>query len=505
MPARAVPSLLDRLQTGLVAPVERRETHGAWVLLDRERGLKIRKPVRFAFLDYSTLERRFAAAVEEVRVNQALAPGVYLGVRALLEHDGRLVVGGLGWHEDAVEYAVEMRRFDDRRTLDVLCANGRLDAEGIDRVARALAAFHAGAERCDGGAEAFRARVRADVREVEALAAGLPQVRTDGLSRFAEAAVARRAAQIDARAARGLWRDGHGDLRAEHVVFDERRLLIVDRIEFDAGLRRADVASDLAFLTMDLESLGHAWAADRLVEAYVRAGGDAGDARLRALFAWQRALVRVKVALLRDDEPSAVRLLDLADRLAWRERMPAVLLVVGPPASGKSTLAAELARRSGLPVLGSDRIRKELQGVRPTDRLGADAYCDEVTRTVYRTLADRTAQAIADRGGAIVDATGRSRALRELLVSRIRDHRPVVAVVCAAPGAVRRARARARLTDPRRVSDADAAVAEALGAEFEPVDDEPGIGRVLHAHTDQPLAGVVDDLAEGLDTSPRTV
>lgn len=313
---RTVPSLLDRLLTGLVAPVELRETHGAWVLLDRKRGLKIRKPVRFSFLDYSTLERRFAAAVEEVRVNETLAPGVYLGVRALVERDGRLVVGPSGWHEDAVEYAVEMRRFDDRRTMDLLCAEGSLDANRIDQVARALAGFHAGAERCDGSAEAFLARARAGAREVEALAAGLSQVRTDGLSRFAEAAVARHAAQIDARAARGLWRDGHGDFRAEHVVFDERQLLIVDRIEFDAGLRRADVASDLAFLTMDLESLGHAWAADGLVEAYVRAGGDPGDARLHALFAWQRGLVRAKVALLRDDESSAARLLDLADRLA---------------------------------------------------------------------------------------------------------------------------------------------------------------------------------------------
>ena len=416
MLARTVPSLLDRLQTGLTAPVEVRETHGAWVLLDRERALKIRKPVRFAFLDYSTLERRFAAAVEEVRVNETLAPGVYLGVRALLERDGRLVVGPSGWQDDAVEYAVEMRRFDDHRTMDILCAEGRLDAGLIDEVAGALATFHASAERCDGGAETFVARVRADVREVQTLAAGRPQVHTDGLSRFAEAAVARHAAQIDARAARGLWRDGHGDLRAEHIVFDKQQLLIVDRIEFDAGLRRADVASDFAFLTMDLEALGHGWAADRLVAAYARAGGDPGDTRLRALFAWQRALVRAKVALLREDEPSAVRLLDLADRLAWRERMPAVLLVMGPPASGKSTLAAELARCSGLPVLGSDAVRKAIHGVRPTDRLDADAYRDEVTSEVYRTLADQAVRAAADRGGAIVDATGRTRALRALLV-----------------------------------------------------------------------------------------
>lgn len=494
----AVP-LPERLAASLPAPVTLRETHAAWVLLSGDRALKIRKPVRYAFLDYSTLERRFAAGVEEVRVNEALAPGVYHGVRALVECAGRLEVGPFGPHPAAVDYAVEMRRFDERRTMAALCAAGELRPEQIDAVACALADFHADAEPCAGGAATFFARVRADVRELEGLAEGRGAVGVHALGPYAEAALARRGARLDERARCGLCRDGHGDLRAEHVVL-ERPPLIVDRIEFDRGLRCADVAGDLAFLEMDLEARGHAQAADRLVASYFRAGGHPGGKRVRALFAWQRALVRAKVALLRGDEAAAVRLLALADRFAWRERMPAVLLLAGPPASGKSTLAAELARRTRLPVVGSDAVRKAMHGVRATERLGGDAYREDVTRAVYRALGHRAAHALARHGGVIVDATCRSAALRACLVEAMGGPPGVVAAVCIVSAEVRRRRAAARLADPARVSDADVEVAEAIAEEFEPVGDEPAIAQTLLVEAGLSPAAALDRLAAQLDT-----
>jgi len=498
MPATRTAFLPADLADSLPGPVELRETHAAWVLLAGERALKVRKPVRFAFLDYATLERRLAAALEEVRVNAPLAPGLYRGVRALLGRDGRIVLGPLGACADAVEYAVEMRRFDERATMAARCAAGGLQAADVDAIAELVARFHAGAEPCAGGAEPFAARVRADVRELTALAGPLP-----ALARFAEAALARRAPELEARARAGLCRDGHGDLRAEHVVL-ERPPLIVDRIEFDPALRRADVGSDLAFLAMDLEGCGAGWAARRLVAAYEGAGGDPGGAALRALFAWQRALVRAKVALLRDDARAAGRLLALAERFAWRERLAGVVLVTGPPASGKSTLAGALARRGGLPLLGSDVTRKALLGVAPTTRLDDDAYRAEVTRAVYRALGDGAARALAEHGGVVVDATGRSRALRRALTGRLGHAGPILALACEAPEELRLARARARLADPDRVSDADAAVAQRIGAAHEPlVPGQDGIERVLAVDCGDAPDETLERLAAWLDRPPE--
>lgn len=494
MPASLATSLGQRLAETLSAPVELRETHAAWVLLSGDRAFKLRKPVRYPFLDYGTRERRLAAALEEVRINAPLAPGLYRGVRALVEHGGRIALEAVDAHADAVDYAVEMRRFDEHATMAAMCAAGRLHGEHVDAVATLLARFHAGAERCDGGAQAFARRVRADVRELAALAG--PDAARE---RFAAAALARHGDQLDARAGCGLCRDGHGDLRAEHVVF-EPDPLIVDRIEFDPVLRRIDVGSDLAFLAMDLEARGCRWAAEQLARSYARAGGDPGDAALRALFAWQRAIVRAKVALLRGDEPAAAHLLALADRLAWRERLSGIVLVTGPPASGKSTLAAELARSSGLPLLASDATRKRLFGRQASERLPDDAYRDDVTRAVYRLLGFEAAWARAAHGGAIVDATCRTRALRRTLTDHLGDAGPVLALACEAPAELRRKRVQGRLTDPSRSSDADLGVAERLAERFEPLaDGEDGIAHVLAVDCAQAPQAQVDALAACLD------
>ena len=253
---------------------------------------------------------------------------------------------------------------------------------------------------------------------------------------------------------------------------------------------------------MDLELHDARWAADRLVAAYECAHGDPGSPRLRALLAWQRAIVRAKIALLREREEDVLRLLALADRLAWRVRAPAVLLVAGPPASGKSTLAAQLADRTGLPVVATDPVRKALHGAAPTDRLGPEAYAEQATAEVYVEAGRRAARMAAQHGGAIVDATSRSRVLRRLLLGELRDARPVVAAVCGArPDAVRE-RARRRLDDPGRVSDADPEVAARLAAAFEPLDTDPELDLVVHVRTDAPGAGALGELAAALDGRP---
>ena len=218
----------------------------------------------------------------------------------------------------------------------------------------------------------------------------------------------------------GLVRDGHGDLRLEHILLGER-VDIVDCVEFEPALRRIDVAADLAFALMELHEAGRADLAEALVRAYRAAGGDPGSDALLAFFAAYRAEVRAKVALLRaeqrgpaaaePDRAHAQRLLALAARLRWRAHAPLVIAVAGVSASGKSTVARQLAAVSGFPVLSSDLVRKTAAGLRPTERAPVALYADDVSRATYAALGAGAAGRAAT--GVIADATFRRRADRD--------------------------------------------------------------------------------------------
>ena len=272
-----------------------------------------------------------------------------------------------------------------------------------------------------------------------------------------QAAILRRTAELDARAALGRWRDGHGDLRADHVLFEPDGLRIVDRLEFDAGLRRDDVACDLAFLLMDLEARGARDAARAVLAAYRAAGGDAGDDALVACWSAYRATVAAKVAYLgarqglAGAEAVARHRLRLAHRLLWRTHGPRVLVICGPPATGKSTLAAAIAEQAGATVLSSDLVRKERLGLGPTERAPAEAYRPNATAMVYGALGHRARLLAGHDGFVLVDATMHRHGERAAFAAGVGPSTRVSWVVCEVPGEVAAARAARRLADPQRV------------------------------------------------------
>ena len=495
--AVAVTELVDELAALLAPPVQRRETHGAWVLLSGEHAYKLRKAIRLPYLDYSGVAQRLHCARQELALNQELAPGLYLRVQSLVRQGGALAFGPEGETDDAVDYVVVMRRFDEAATMAAHVAAGTLHAEDVDATARVIAAFHRHAQRADGDRGRVAARNLADLDDLAELDAR--DVDDDALRAFARAALRRHGDEIDDRARDGLWRDGHGDLRAEHVVVGDP-IAIVDRVEFDPALRRIDVASDLAFLAMDLEALGAGWAARRLVDAYADAGGQPASHALQALLAWQRAIVRLKIALLRGDAPNAERLHALAQTLAWRERACPVLLVCGPPASGKSTLARALADLTGLRTVNTDVVRKQLHGVDPTTTLPADAYDDAVTRRVYEAVGAHAAAIVDEDGGVIVDATARTAQERAALRAGLDGRGPIRAIVCMVDRDTLRRRAQARLRDPDRVSDAGPDVAVALADAFDP--PRPGHDGVVDvAQVDTSREGALAAAAAALDAA----
>jgi uncharacterized protein len=492
--------------------VDLRETHISWVFLAGDRAYKLKKPLVLPFVDYGTPRRRRQMCCEEVRLNRRLAPDLYLGVRAVAVGTGGLELAA----EDdprAVDYLVEMRRYDERRTLAAKLERGELRREEVAALGRMLARFHAQARRVAMRGVPALVVERRMTENFHELLAIVEQRAEIGwvleLERFAHAFVVGHAHMLDARARNGFVREGHGDLRAEHVLLEET-LRVVDCIEFDRALRELDVADDLAFLVMDLVASGGERFVRALVCAYRAAGGDPGEDRLIAFYAAYRALVRAKVALLRaaqypasssqhGRESAAARdLLALAERFAWQARLPLVIVVCGVPAAGKSHLAQALAEVSQLPHLSSDVTRKRLAGIRSHQRAPSAAYSAEFNRRTYAELGRRAARATAVCGGALVDATLRHRADRDAFVEPFADAAPLLFVECHAPTHVLAERAAQRDRQPGRVSDASLSVVVRESSAWEPLDEVAPEAHVS-LRSDRPVETQVADLRALLD------
>jgi uncharacterized protein len=483
---------------------ELRETHISCVVLAGDRAYKIKKPLLLPFLDYSTLERRRELCHEEVRLNRRLAPDVYRGVRAIVVEDGVARI------EDerspgAVEYAVEMRRYDERSTLANRLATGDAGDRELRGVGTRLAAFH-GAARLPprpgetvAALDAMLAENFASLRELLPGDAGI-----EAAAGLATAVLQGRRDELRRRAATGLVRDGHGDLRAEHVVL-EHGIEIVDCVEFDPALREQDVGLDLAFLAMDVMRRDERLARV-LLDAYRAAGGDPGDGRLVDFFAAQRALIRAKVGLMRAaqlDAAGAARrradvddLLALADRLGWRTRLGSPAIVCGAAASGKSTLAGLLQRHSGAAVVSTDVTRKQLLGIPPAERAPLSAYTPGVSGRTYAELGRRVRALVAAGEPVLVDGTFRFASDRAAFTAALGAlAEPAIWIECRAPEHVRIARARARAQARGQASDAGPAEAAAQAEEWEPLDSA---ARIVVA-TDRAPAAVLAAVRSALE------
>ncbi len=491
------------------APVVVRETHASWVFVAGERAYKIKKPVALGFLDYSTLERRRSACAEEVRVNQQLAPGIYLGVRAIVRTKTGFAFAPDDQAAGAVEYAVEMRTFDEADTLAGLIASQALTSEHLEVVAARVAAFHRGAPTVAGGDAAQVLGVwQRNLVDLRQASQALEEFPVHLAERFAEVFVRLHEGEIEQRRVAGLVRDVHGDLRCEHVLVTPE-VRVVDRIEFDPSLRHTDIACDLAFLTMDLEAHDQNWAAEAVVSGYRDCGMDAGSDALLSFYGANRALIRATVDLVGASEHDGERRiallararskLALAERLCWRARAPVAIVVCGPAGSGKSTFASELSKHSGFEVLSSDAIRKSELGLHATDRAAPEHYSHGVTHHTYELLASQAHELIDHGSGVIVDATCRSRAERSTLLGRLsRTGVPRLVVRCEVPLEVALARAARREHDPARVSDAGPQIVAEQYRSFQQL-EELAPEDVLGLDTRRPLKTQVCEVTSAID------
>ncbi|MGY8706320.1 AAA family ATPase [Bradyrhizobium sp. 18BD] len=394
--------------------VKRIDTHAATVLLDGTRALKIKRAVRFPFLDYSTLAKRKAACEEEIRINRPLAPQIYHRVVAITEEaDGSLKVDGSG---KPVEYAVDMSRFDESGTLDHLAKAGPLDANLASAAADAIVASHATASRADGKAWVSSIPGLID-KNSDGLRKGqqLEAEEIEQLGEASHAAFLRLRPLLELRGHQGFVRRCHGDLHLANIVAIDAQPVLFDAIEFDVQIATVDVLYDLAFTLMDLLQHDQRVAANIVLNQYLEATPTENLDALSALplFMSIRAGIRAQVVLARPGADrtgivrEARRYFDLALAL-MHPPAPRLIAVGGLSGTGKSVLARALAPhvapQPGAVVLRSDVIRKELFRVEHTDRLPPSTYRPEVTAQVYDMLVQRARQVLAQGHSAIVDA-----------------------------------------------------------------------------------------------------
>ena len=472
------------------------ETHISWVFIGQDEVFKVKRPVDFGFLDFSTLAKRRAACEAEFELNQRLAPSVYLGVVPIsLDDRGRHQLNAQG---EPVDWAVHMRRLPDEGRADILLQSGDLTGARIDALAAHLAEFHERA-RCDdetrrhGSVRVIRANVEenfaqtADCIEQYLSASQAAEIRKWQLQTLEQEEL------FEARIRSERVRDGHGDLRLEHVYFLENEsIAVIDCIEFNERFRYADVCADIAFLSMDLTWHGRADLAERFLAQYARHANDYDLYSVVNFYESYRAFVRGKISALVEKDPSmpaAVR--ERAHRDARRyfllslafERppatAPALIAVGGMIASGKSTVAQQLAELLSAPVLSSDRTRKQLMGKAATESIAGEAwtgaYAAETTQATYDELWRQAELILASGRPVIVDASFRSREMREAARDLAgRQNAAFLMLECVAPKAVLFQRLRARETAGPQESDARSELLEEFQKNFEPIRELAG-------------------------------
>ena len=455
------------------AAVKRIDTHAASVFLAGDRAFKVKRAVRFPFLDYSTLEKRKQACQAELEVNQPFAPQIYRRVVPITRRDdGRLALDGDG---PPVEWAVEMQRFDETATLDHLAGAGKIDTDLADALGRAVAAAHAKADAVEPGPW-IRAIADYIEEHVEAFGARpdlFPSADSDTLARAGRATYARIEPLLVERGRCGLIRRIHGDLHLGNIVMLDGRPVLFDAIEFSPLIASGDVLYDLAFLLMDLTERGLEGAANIVLNRYLIETKRAEDLDALAALPFylsMRAAIRAKVTAARLDhaedeekpaiESTARKYFDFARRFIG-PAPPMLVAVGGLSGSGKSLLARALAPHiapaPGAVVLRSDVERKALYGKDEHDKLPVDAYSPAMTARVYAVIADKARRAVAAGHSAIVDAVF-ARPQERAVMARSAQALgvPFRGFFLDADLATRVARVGARSRD---ASDADAAVA----------------------------------------------
>ncbi len=469
------------------------QTHISYVFLADDLVYKIKKPVNFGFLDFTTLEKRHFYCQREVELNRRLAEEIYLGVVSVVRGSQGYQLEGKG---EPVEWAVKMRRMPEEGMMARLLAEGRLNEHHLDLLVKTLVPFYQRAATGPevnqyGSLETISFNVEENFSQTkDFVGKALSLRRYQHIVSWSRQFMAQKKELFQQRIEQGYIRDGHGDLYSANICFDEprERVYVFDCIEFNDRFRCGDVAQDLAFLAMDLDFHGFEHWSRYFIERYMDLSGDQGLYALLDFYKCYRAYVRGKIGCFtwasaevpeevrKENLKQAQRYFDLAFRYA--QGRPLLLVFMGLSGTGKSTLARKLAQTLLANYYNSDVVRKELLGISPEEHryepFGQGIYRPEITEKTYEALAEYAARDLQRGRDVILDATYQNARFRALVWEKTASL-PVdrLFVWCKAPEEEIRKRLEGRRAKPGEVSDGRWEIYLAQKERFEPPREIP--------------------------------
>jgi uncharacterized protein len=489
------------------------QTHASDVFIAPPYVYKVKKPVDFGFLDFSTLEKRKLFCNIEVELNRRLCGGVYLGVEKITVKDGRLSIGGAG---DTVEYAVKMRKLSERRFLTNLLRTGKITEVELRRLARKLVDFYMSQPRQDkvllyGRPE----RIRVNIDENLALSGKftgktLSGEAYDAIKQYNDLFFENNPETFRRRIEGNFIKDCHGDLHLDHITIGPDYICIYDCIEFNERFRYIDTASDIAFLAMDLDYNGYRVFARFIVNDISEAMDDKGIYDVMDFYKCYRAFVRGKVESIRAFEPEvpdeereasldrAKEYFRLALRYALFGSAPTIIVTFGLIGTGKSTLASMLGEELSCRIISSDIVRKEITGTPPAERKYDEweggIYTEDVTKTTYGEIISRALGGLDESGTVILDASFSKRKWRDILIRRVNEKNANVFFIrTAAPLDVIKERLARRELEGTSVSDAGLSILKRFISEWEEPEEIKG-RFYLETDTNRPGREVLNSL-----------
>ena len=454
MTEASIPPLIQQmLQPGfyphpVTEPIQLLQTHISYVLLTGDYVYKLKKPMNFGFLDFSTLERRQHFCHEEMRLNQRGAAELYLEVLPVTQSSGKFTLGNGG---EVVEYVLKMRQFPQENLFITMFEQGKLTEAHMEELGRVTAKYHEKAETSDyirtfGEVPQVRASIDENYQQTEKYI-GDPQTQAqfEETKQYTDSFFAKREELFLSRIQNNWIRECHGDLHLRNICLWQDKILLFDCIEFNEAFRFVDVMYDAAFTVMDLEARGRQDFGNAFLNTYVEQTGDWEGLQVLPLYLSRQAYVRAKVTSFLLDDPgiptsekeAASATAAQYYKLAWeytQPRLGKLILMSGLSGSGKSTVARFMARHLGAIHIRSDAVRKHLGGVPLEQQGGAELYSTEMSQKTYSRLLELGILLAAQGFPVILDAKYDRQQLRLEAIAQAQTHQlPLQILHCTAP------------------------------------------------------------------------